>query len=550
MKSINNAAITVGRLLSLTSLAQYVPALSAGVLASLSGIALIGISANLIATAALHPPLATLTLAVTGVRACGLGRATFRYLDRYFSHRLAFTCYEKLQQSAYKAAAGNIPLRAGNAREGEYLHDLLNGTVTLRNFYLRTLPQPLITGIIILAAIFFSYELTPVAALIFMTNYILHLGLAPLWLSHSAKIAAYIRTAGVEYRSALLDFVAGRKELQAAGTTSVAASSLDKLAKAYREAQDAREENLIGLQSLLDTLRQLSLVAIILLLIPAVVNGEITGIDYAVWVLVTEAILTELRSLPKAALGLADSLAAAKIILKPQQESPAKSSLPVSSILTDHDSLLAAENLSFSYDGKTPIINNLSFTISRGQHTAILGESGAGKTTLGALLLGLYPPDSGSIKYCGAAHTALTADEKKPFFSAALQGSHLFSQSIRYNFQLLLPNINEKDVFRALALAELSSLIACLPAGIDTPIGENGTRLSGGERNRLLTALALANADAPILLLDEPTTGLNPGLATKLMDNIIGELSRREQTLLLITHETSLLTYTRQNIRL
>lgn len=116
--------------------------------AAAAGICLLGSSAWLIASAALLPPLSALALGITGVRACGIFRAVFRYGERYISHRLAFHGLTKIRVSLYKKAALLLPLRRGVARQGELLHDLLAGADELRDFFVRGMLPPVTAGIL------------------------------------------------------------------------------------------------------------------------------------------------------------------------------------------------------------------------------------------------------------------------------------------------------------------------------------------------------------------------------------------------------------------
>jgi ABC-type lipoprotein export system ATPase subunit len=169
---------------------------------------------------------------------------------------------------------------------------------------------------------------------------------------------------------------------------------------------------------------------------------------------------------------------------------------------------------------------NFSLTIAPGQHTALLGESGRGKTTLAYLLTGLYPPEEGTIE-C-SCHVA-----------GNLQGCFVFSGSIRENFLHLHPDLSEEDMQSCLECAQLGSLAASLPQGLDTPLGYDGSRLSGGERNRLLTALALASP-APLLILDEPTAGLDKKTASHLLYALFEKAQEQHKTLLVITHDSNI----------
>ena len=196
-------------------------------------------------------------------------------------------------------------------------------------------------------------------------------------------------------------------------------------------------------------------------------------------------------------------------------------------VQTSIETLLKVDRLSFGYQPGTPLLENFSLTIAPGQHTALLGESGRGKTTLAYLLTGLYPPEEGTIE-C-SCHVA-----------GNLQGCFVFRGSIRENFLHLHPDLSEEDMQSCLECAQLGSLAASLPLGLDTPLGYDGSRLSGGERNRLLTALALASP-APLLILDEPTAGLDKKTASRLLDGLFERARKRHQTLLVITHDSSIL---------
>ena len=541
-------------LMRLASPAKGLPALLAAFFAALSGIALIGAAAWIIASAALAPPLSALTLGITCVRAAGVARAVFRYLDRLLSHRLAFACYEKLQLLTYRQAAEKLPLKEGTMREGEFLHDLLTGCETLRNFYLRTVPPPLLAGLV---AFFTAAALLPLSALaaaLVAALYLLHLAL-PLLLKEES-----LREESAAYRDTLLDLIDGRTELHQAGALPHARQMLDDAAKTFQEKQSEKRQKRERLFTLLDASRVSLWVGLLLLLLPHAQAGEISGIEYAVWALALEAALAEYRALPAAILGASAARQAAQNILPSKGEmqpeaAPTKemaTRTPPMPALPAADSavpLLEARNISFAYQAGLPVLENLTFCIRRGEHTAIIGESGAGKTTLASLLLRLWDVDIGTIFYSGVAHTSLTADAVRSLFGVSLQGSYLFSTSVRDNFLRLHKSITEDTMWQSLETAQLADVVRSLPQGLDEPLGENASRLSGGQRSRLLTALALA-ADAPLLLLDEPTAGLDAARGAKLIAAVLETLDKRGVTLIVITHDLPLLSRMKQVISL
>lgn len=534
---------TLWRLLAFASPSKAFPALLAGVLAAASGIALIGTAAWIIASAALQPPLSALALAITMVRACGIGRAVFRYLDRLLSHRLAFACYEDLQQATYRRSAAVIPLREGNVREGEFLHDLLTGCETLRDFYLRTVPQPLIAGILTAVTCAALLPLSPWGVPLIIGLYLLHLILPHLLRETD------LRAESTAYREVLLDRLDGRTELAAAGTLTHAEEQLDRAAEDFQRNQRAKRAVRERIFTLLDVLRVSVWMGLIILLMPHVADGTLTGVQYAVWVLILEAVLNEYRPLPAASLGAVESVRAAETILPVRQAAPAENVSAAPPPVETSPPLIAAKNITFGYHPSVPIVREFSFTIRRGEHTAIIGESGAGKTTLASLLLRLWEVDAGTLTYRGILHTELSPTETRALFGASLQGSYLFSASVRDNFLRLHGDMNEETMWQTLETAQLADVVRALPAGLDEPLGANAARLSGGQRSRLLTALALAS-NAPILLLDEPTAGLDAERGARLIESVLATLDARGGTLIVITHDLPLLDRMKQVIEL
>lgn len=541
-------------LLALLSPVSLLLLLAVSLLALACALGLLSASAWLIASAALHPHLYALALGITAVRACGILRAAARYAERYLTHRTAFHLQTRLHLALYQRAARLLPLRSGPARQGALLHDLLTGCQYLRDFYLRALLPPLTLGLVTLLLTLILYPAIGLSALLLPFCYILHLFLPAL-----RKPGSSNDSSASSYRSALLDLTRGRAELLTAGTATTASQMLNILAIRWQQDVQTTQKRSDHHDTLLALSTHLTLLLLLAALTQATVSGTITGIGLAVWLLLLTTLLAEYPALPAATRHFQTARTAAHRILVPYAAhkpdcTPLEAPLRLTTFGTSPNSplptlnslpspLLTVTDVTFGYDSTVPILRHLSFTVRPGQHTAILGESGAGKTTLAQLLAGVWSPDSGTI----TRYAPLTC---------LPQGSCLFAASLRTNFTYLYPGISDKKILAALTDAQFtlsptpdsqrSTLNASL---LDSPLGPNASHLSGGQRSRLLTALTLAS-DAPLLLLDEPTAGLDSATAAHLLATLFTRLARTHQTLLLITHDSRPLTYCQQAIHL
>ncbi|MDQ0242578.1 ABC-type multidrug transport system fused ATPase/permease subunit [Bacillus fengqiuensis] len=166
------------------------------------------------------------------------------------------------------------------------------------------------------------------------------------------------------------------------------------------------------------------------------------------------------------------------------------------------------ENIVFSYDGQKEVVDHFNLTVPAGKVTAIVGASGAGKTTLFNLLQGFYKPQSGRIVIDDEPIEGLSPSELRSSIAHVPQETFLFGGTIRENLMLARPNITEDEMIKAAKAASIHEFIMSLPDQYDTEIGERGIKLSGGQKQRVAIARAILK-DAPILLLDEATSALD-----------------------------------------
>ncbi|AXE38063.1 ABC transporter ATP-binding protein [Acidipropionibacterium virtanenii] len=171
--------------------------------------------------------------------------------------------------------------------------------------------------------------------------------------------------------------------------------------------------------------------------------------------------------------------------------------------------VVSFEDVSFSYDGKDQVLDRVGFTIGRGERVALVGESGGGKSTIVNLLLGLYPPGSGSIEVGGRATSQIPVDELRRSIGVVFQDPSLFSGTIRENIAYGSGSeVTEEQLLEAARKAFADRFVHRFPNGYDTLVGERGIKLSGGQKQRISIARAILK-DAPVLVLDEATSALD-----------------------------------------
>jgi len=195
---------------------------------------------------------------------------------------------------------------------------------------------------------------------------------------------------------------------------------------------------------------------------------------------------------------------------------------------------IALRGVSYTYpDATRPALDGVTLTLEAGTRTALVGRSGAGKSTLANLLLRFVDPQGGGITANGIPLAGLPPETWRGLVALVPQRPYLFYGSVGDNIRLACPDASDADVARAAALAGAAEFIARLPRGYDTPVGEQGARLSAGQAQRIAIARAFLK-DAPLLILDEPTSSLDPESEAHVRRAL--ERLMRDRTTLVIAH--------------
>ncbi|NOT03355.1 MAG: thiol reductant ABC exporter subunit CydD [Anaerolineales bacterium] len=504
-----------------------------------SSVALMGTSAWLISTAALHPSVADLGVSVVGVRFFGIARGLFRYAERLVSHDVTFRLLSRLRIWFYEKLEPLAPARLMEYRAGDLLARIVGDVETLENFYVRVVSPPL-TAILIgffVALFLASFGLQLALAFVF---FFLSLGLILPILAQiiSRKPAVETITLRADLHTRLVDGIQGMADLLAYGRGAHRLTEISNNGINYGNAQ-RRMARVTGFHSGLSTLlTNLGLWTILVLAIPLVNAGTIAGPMLASLSLLTVAAFEAVMPLPLAAQMWNSAREAARRLFEVVDTEPVVSEqwevgseqLPITPLGYD----LRVTDLSFTYPNQsTPALQNVTFDLRPSTSIAIVGPSGAGKSTLANLLLRFWDYSSGDITLGAESLKVYEQDEVRARIGLVSQNTYFFNTTVFENLRFARRRVTREDVEAAAQAAQIHDFIMGLPKGYDTMIGEQGLRLSGGERQRLAIARAIIK-DAPILILDEPTANLDPLTEKQVLETLYALMKKK--TSLLITH--------------
>ncbi len=540
---LGNTAVLI-RLLSLLKpfMREMILSVSLGFATIACSIGLMSTSAYIISFAALKPSIAALQVAITGVRVFGIGRGIFRYLERLVSHDVTFRLLTRLRTTFYQAIEPLAPARLLYTPVGDLLSRAIADIASLENFYVRAIAPPfvaLLTGLftwLFLAGFHPSFAFT---MLIFYLLASIGIPLAIHLLSHHPnQQLVYARS---KLYSAIMDSILGISDLQVFRAQHQFLQGVKLIQGKFNRTQEALSL-MGGLQSaFLFLATHLCVWAVLWLMIPLTTSGILNGIYLAVIVIAVLTSFEAILPLPQAAHSLGESLQAARrlfeLILSPPEVKDPVQPLTLSCETKMHPVNLTIRNLCFFYPSLYPdtsfALEGITFTLSHGKHIAIVGPSGAGKTTLINLLLRFWEFKEGEILLNGEDIRRYRQEDVRRLMAVVSQNTYLFNASVRENLLIARPEASQAEIERAAQVAQIHSFIQSLPNGYETKIGERGLFLSAGERQRLGIARAVLK-DSPLLILDEPTANLDSLTERQVLQAIFALMANRST--LLITH--------------
>lgn len=509
-----------------------------------SAFALAAVSAYLVTRAWTMPPVLDLTVAVVMVRALGVSRGVFRWLERMLTHDVALRGVVSLRTNLFTALAARTDDTLTRLRRGDLLSRLGDDAQELGNHVITAVVPGLVAivmGMVVLATF---APLSPAATVAMLGALLLASVLAPVAAHRAARLseqAVLTTRAGVSAQT--LEILDDATSLQVEGRLEGALTQLHARQAAHDAAIDRAAVPAAVAAAAVPLTLILAVTGSLLAAGGLWLDGGASAGQIGILLLLPLSSFEAATALPAAAAQHARSTAAAQRLgqlVRGAGAAPAPAPAPAAPApQRPGTASLRAVGLTAGWSADAPRVRSLDLDLPPGARLAVVGPSGSGKSTLLATLAGLLDPLAGRVELGGRDIAALAPQDVRSRVTMFAEDGHVFATTLRENLRVVRGDLTDAEVQEALRAVGLEDWVATLPRGLDTLLGPDGTTISGGERRRLLLARAVVRG-GPVLLLDEPTEHLDPGrgdaLLRALLDPDGSTLVPATTTVVVVTH--------------
>ena len=504
-------------------------AIMVGVLGGIIALAMFFLSGYMITQSALGAPLFALMVLIVSVKMFGFLRAVARYIERLLSHRTTFTMLRDVRVQFFKKLLPVVPDVYRKFNSSDLIARMIGRVESLQNIYLRVYYPPVVIGLTAIVTMVTIFYFSYIHAVIICLSMIATLIIIP-WLSakRARILKRQVNEVQGEFLSQFYDYKEGYDELTRFNQTEYYKKQVIEQLDAYESVQ-AKEQRFLSLYEY--SLNVVAMVALFFTLYLGVVQVQNQQLDVVYLTSIVLMMLTLFEQaipMSNVAYYKADTDQALtdinEVIAHPTTQGDESMQMGTSDALP----LMQLRDVDFKYwNQSTPVLSQIRLVINQGEHVAIVGPSGSGKSSLLQLMLGLYQSDKGEILLHQQHISKIVNEAKYSYINALLQSQQLFDGTVREN----LFSEQEDD-----ALREVLDRIGLAHINLDRVITLSGQTLSGGEIQRLALARLLLKP-ASLWILDEPTTALDVHHTNVVMDLV----HKQAETLVVATHDLRLL---------
>ena len=471
-------------------------------------------------------------LPAAGVRGAAITRTAGRYFERLVSHDATFRVLEHLRVSAFSKLLPLSPAGLARFRQGELLNRVVADVDTLDHLYLRVI-SPLVGALVVIMVVTLGLSVLDVALALTLGGIMLLtlLLLPPLFYRAGKPTGEKLTHLRGQYRQQLTSWLQGQAELTIFGASQRYREQMENTELSWHDAQRRQSELTALSQAVMLLIGGFAVIAMLWLAAGGVGDNAQPGALIALFVFCALAAFEALAPVTGAFQHLGQVIASARRITQ-ITACPPEVTFPQTESTVPARVELRLDAVSFTYPEQVQAaLSDITLNVAAGERVAILGRTGCGKSTLLQLLTRAWDPQHGEILLNDRRLVEVDEASLRASISMVPQRVHLFSATLRDNLRLAAPTATDDALAQMLNQVGLEKLLE--DSGLNSWLGEGGRQLSGGELRRLAIARALLH-DAPLLLLDEPTEGLDATTESQILDLL--DNVTRGKTVLMVTH--------------